>query len=62
LKSEIDTQIPAVPEVVFEAYIQQPNGYRMTRVRVEGRREEISSLLHEFTCRVDEVKFTNHYQ
>lgn len=61
MKSETDEMLEAVPEVVLECYIQQQQGVRMTRVRVEGRRHELEMMLNEFQMRVRNVQHTNNY-
>ena len=60
MKVEADNLIEAVPEVVLEAFIQQQAGYRMTRIRVEGRRYELASLLQEFQMQVTIAQNINH--
>lgn len=61
MKVEVIADLPAVPEVVLECFFIHPSNQAMTRIRVEGYRNELESLLFEFTRQVRDHQHDNKY-
>lgn len=62
MKQEVELDLPAVPEVTMECFIVHPTGEAMTRIRLEGRRFELQSMLQEFSMLVQLHQHESRYR